>query len=154
MNPLPRPCDLECQIPGGGGASRVTQTDPFSLEPVGTLEHCLGWEGMKESRGGQRILAWPFFSFGSLGLRLCKPSLPWWPCPLHCRSVERAPFRSTPGVCTLLGPPSCLPCSNVSVPSPGPSPLLPLPTCLTQADPEPTYHIPQCLPLCLLILQK
>jgi hypothetical protein len=58
----------------------VTQTDSSSLEPVGTLEHCLVGGGWKKVRGGQRILAWTFFSFGSLGLRLGKPSLPWCPC--------------------------------------------------------------------------
>lgn len=55
VNPLPGHCDLELQTPGGG-ASRVDQTDPSSLEPIRTLERCLG-NGREFGGVGSEILA-------------------------------------------------------------------------------------------------
>lgn len=85
VNPLPRHCDLELQIPGGG-ASRVTQTDSSSLEPIGTLEHCPGRWGWKRVEGGVRE-SWLGLPFSLVALASDCASLLYHgararPCPL------------------------------------------------------------------------
>lgn len=151
VNPLPGHCDLELQTPGGG-ASRVDQTDPSSLEPIRTLERCLG-NGREFGGWGQKSwLCLPLC--GNHSLRLCKPFLAHGLaygralCTLS-RSVEIALPRSNPEVSYgLHSPPRLSPfrpgilVQVLSVSSTGPSPLL------AQAPPEPTHHISRYLLVC------
>lgn len=111
----------------------MNQTDPSSLEPIRTLEQCLGNGGEFGGWGQKSWLCLPLF--GNRSLRLCKPFLPRGLaygrtlCTLS-RSVEIAPPKSTPVASYgLHSPPRLSPfragilVQVLSVSSTGPSPL-------------------------------
>lgn len=114
---------------------------------------------MKESRGDQRILAQSFFSFGSLGLRLSKSSLPWCLRTAMSSLLRLRPpgllqwftlFSAHPPVLSDRVPQSRHFCSNAMCPFywPLPSPVpahLPSTGHLLSPHPHSTYHIPAVL---------